>query len=184
MITSTQPVTADDLLQMERSGRYQLVRGELRRMQFADNIHGRVVMIIAGSLHAHVIANRLGNVYAAETGFLLATDPDTVRASDVAFVRRERLEQVGDVEGYWPGAPDLAVEVTSPNDRFTEVEGEVFDWLEAGSSMVIVVNPKKRTATVYRSNDDITVLSEEDMLSGYDVVKEWKMRVGDMFRGL
>jgi Uma2 family endonuclease len=184
MMMSTQPITADNLLQMQRSGRYELVKGELIAMPFADNTHGRIAMVIAVSLYAHVMTNHLGNVYAAGTGFLLTTDPDTVRAPDVAFIRRERLERVGDVQGYWPGAPDLAVEVISPNDRFTEVEEKVFNWLEAGTAMVIVVNPKKRTATVYRASDDITVLNEDEILSGNDVVKEWEMRVGDMFRSL
>ena len=181
MTTSTQYVTADNLLQMERSGRYELVRGELRTIPFADNMHGRVAMMIGGSLYAHVKANQLGSVYAAGTGFLLARDPDTVRGPDVAFVRREGLEQVGDVEGYWPGAPDLAVEVISHNDRYTEVEEKVFDWLEAGTLMVVLVNPKKRTATIYRSNDDIVVLSEDEMLRGDSVVEGWEVKVGAFF---
>jgi Uma2 family endonuclease len=140
-------------------------------------------MVIGGSLLSHVTAKRLGKVYAAETGFLITSDPDTVRAPDVAFVRRERLEEIGEVEGYWPGAPDLVVEVISPNDRFTEVEEKVFDWLEAGAAMVVTVNPKKRTATVYRANDDIVVLTEQDVLRGGDVVAGWEMRVEDMFGG-
>ena len=176
-----QAVTAGDLFQMRRNARYELIRGEMRTMPFADNIHGRVVIMIGGSFHAHVKANHLGNVYAAGTGFFLGREPDTVRAPDVAFVGRERLEQVGDVEGYWPGAPDLAVEVISPNDRFTEVEEKVFDWLEAGTLMVIVVNPKKRTATIYRSNDDIVLLNEDEVLRGDSVVQGWEVKVAAFF---
>jgi Uma2 family endonuclease len=76
-------------------------------------------------LAQHVEERGLGAVYAAETGFLLGRDPDTVRAPDAAFVRRERVEEVGETEGYWPGAPDLAVEVVSPGDAYAEVEGKV-----------------------------------------------------------
>jgi hypothetical protein len=72
-------------------------------------------------------------IHVVATGFTLATDPDTVRAPDVAFVSRERIEAVGEVEEYWPGAPDLAIEVISPNDSQVEVEEKVFDWLEAGT---------------------------------------------------
>jgi len=79
-------------------------------------------MNIATSLNGSVRAQRLGVVYAAETGFLLATTPDTVRAPDVAFVSRERLARQGEVEGYWPGAPDLVVEVISLADRYADVE--------------------------------------------------------------
>jgi Uma2 family endonuclease len=77
-------------------------------------------------------------------------NPDTVRAPDVAFVSQERLEAVGEIEGYWPGAPDLAVEVISLGDSHVEVEEKVFDWLEAGTKMVFTINPRSRSVTVYR----------------------------------
>jgi Uma2 family endonuclease len=103
--------------------------------------------------------NRLGTVYAAETGFRLASDPDTVRAPDVAFVSQARVEAVGEVEGFWPEAPDLAVEVVSPGDSYSEVEEKVFAWLDAGTKMVVVINPRQRSATVYKSPTDIIALA-------------------------
>jgi Uma2 family endonuclease len=117
MSTTIQPTTANDLLQMPDDGfRYELVRGELTKMSPAGNKHGRFAANITGSLVPHVKANKLGAVYAAETGFWLASEPDTVRAPDVAFVSQKRLDEVGDVDGFWPGAPDLVVEVISPSD--------------------------------------------------------------------
>src|SRR6266571_9040008 len=83
-------------------------------------------------------------------------------APDVAFVSRQRFEAVGEPEGYWPGAPDVAVEVISPHDRYTEVADKVVEWLEAGSRMVVVVNPRQRSVTVYHSRTDIVMLTEED----------------------
>jgi len=175
-------VTAEELLRMPDDGfRYELVRGELRQMTPAGNIHGRVAMNFGTSLNNHAKAYDLGVVYAAETGFKLAGDPDTVRAPDVAFVGRERLEAVGEVEGYWPGAPDLAVEVISTGDSYVEVEEKVFDWLEAGTKMVVVVNPRKRSATVYRSLANITVLTETDVLDGGDVVSGFRLAVQEIF---
>jgi Uma2 family endonuclease len=174
-------LTAKDLLQLKGDARYELLRGELITLPFREIIRGRIAVIVGTSLHSHAAANQLGVVYAAGTGFLIATDPDTVRAPDVAFIRRERLEKVGPVEGYWPGAPDLVVEVISPNDHYTEVESKVFDWLEAGTSMVIVVNPRNHAATLYRSFDDITLLTEDDTLRGEPVVPGWEMRVEEMF---
>jgi len=138
-------------------------------------------MKVAGPLDNHVTANKLGAVYAAETGFLISSDPDTVRAPDVAFVSQRRLDEIGDVEGYWPGAPDLVVEVISPSDTHTEVEEKVFEWLGAGALMVVVVNPRKRSVTVYRSLVDIRVLTESDRLDGGDVVPGWTMPVKDIF---
>jgi Uma2 family endonuclease len=122
-------ITAEELLRMLEEGRrYELVRGELRTMTQAGHPHGRVAMRIAWPLAQHGEERGLGTVSAAETGFLLAKDPDTVRAPDAAFVRRERVEATGEVEGYCSGAPDLAVEVVSPGDAYAEVEGKVAEW--------------------------------------------------------
>jgi Uma2 family endonuclease len=91
------------------------------------------------------------------------------------------VEAVGDVESYWPGAPDLAVEVISPHDTYTEVEEKVCDWLEAGAHMVIVVNPRRRLVTVYRSLANVVVLTEHDTLEGGDVVPGWTLPVSVVF---
>ncbi|MCI0401692.1 MAG: Uma2 family endonuclease [Gammaproteobacteria bacterium] len=179
---TAQVITAEDLLRMPNDGlRYELIRGELRKMSPAGYKHGRVVINVTTPLDQYVRAHNLGVVFAAETGFKLASNPDHVRAPDVAFIRRERVEQSGEVEGYWPGAPDLAVEVVSPGDSYTEVEDKVFDWLEAGTRMVIVVNPRKRAVTIYRSLTDVVVLAENDMLEGGDMVPGWTIPVKDLF---
>jgi Uma2 family endonuclease len=161
--------------------RYELVRGELRTMTPAGHPHGRVAMRIAWPLAQHVEERGLGTVYAAETGFLLAKDPDTVRAPDAAFVRRERVEATGEVEGYWPGAPDLAVEVVSPGDAYAAVEGKIAEWLRSGARLVIVVDPSNRTVKLHRSLTDVAVLTEDDEIDGADVVPEWRLRVRRLF---
>jgi Uma2 family endonuclease len=177
-----QQVTADELLLMPDDGfRYELVKGELRRMKHAGNVHGRVTMSFAWRLARYVDENQLGTAYAAETGFRLASDPDTVRAPDVAFASRARVEAVGEVEGFWPEAPDLAVEVVSPGDSYAEVEEKVFDWLEAGTRTVVVVNPRQRSATVYKSPSDITALAEGDVLDGGEIVPGFDLAVREIF---
>jgi Uma2 family endonuclease len=182
MATTHQLMTAEELLCMPDDGyRYELVRGELRRMAPAGHIHGRVAINVTTPLDQYVRVHNLGVVYAAETGFKLASNPDVVRAPDVAFIRRERVEEVGDVEGYWPGAPDLAVEVISPSDTYADVQEKVFDWLEAGTRMVILVMPRKRAVTIYRSLTEMIMLTEHDVLDGGDVVQGWELPVRDLF---
>lgn len=182
MTTANLLVTAEDLLRMPDDGmRYELVGGELRKMAPAGHIHGKVAMNISTPLDQYVRAHHLGTVYAAETGFKLASNPDTVRAPDAAFIRRQRVEEVGDIEGYWPGGPDLVVEVISPSDTYSEVEEKVLEWLEAGAHMVVVVNPRRRVATVYRSLTDIAILRETDVLEGGDVVPGWVMPLSEVF---
>ena len=178
----TKPITADELLAMPDDGfRYELVKGELIRMPPSGYEHGVRTVELTTPLHTHVKTNELGVVCAAETGFLLTQDPDTVRAPDIAFISRERVEKIGAVKSYWIGAPDLAVEVVSPGDTVREVEDKVAQWLEAGARMVWVVSPKLRTVTVYRSLTDIVVLAEKDTLDGGDVVPGFQIRVAEIF---
>jgi len=182
MVVVRQQVTANELLHMpDDDFRYELVRGELRQMNPAGNVHGRITVRVTWRLAQHVEENRLGAVYAAETGFRLASDPDTVRAPDVAFVSQARIEAVGEVEGFWPEAPDLAVEVVSPGDSYTDVEEKVFAWLDAGTKMVVVINPRQRSATVYKAPTDIVALAEADVLAGGDIVPGFELAVQEIF---
>lgn len=182
MSTTVQSMTAADLLRLPTDGRrYELIRGELRQMAPAGPTHGRLAMRIASHLFQHVEAHHLGTVYAAETGFQLTQNPDTVRAPDVAFVSQERCETVGEIEGYWPGAPDVAIEVISPSDRYADVEDKVVEWLAAGSRMVIVVNPRQQSVTVYHSHTDMVRLTEEDTLDGGEVVPGWRLPIKEVF---
>ena len=175
-------MTANDLLRMPDDGyHYELVQGELIKMAPAGHQHGRVIVNLTTPLDQHVRTHGLGVVYGAETGFKLASDPDLVRAPDAAFVRTECVAAVGDVEGYWPGAPDLAVEVISPTDLYGDVEAKLLDWLTGGTRMVLVLDPRKRTVIVYRSLTDVVVLSESDMLDGADVVPGWRIPVRNLF---
>jgi Uma2 family endonuclease len=175
-------MTAEELIKLPRGrSRYELVNGELREMSPAGHNHGRIAARLAGALWRHVEEHELGEVYAAETGFTLTTNPDTVRAPDVSFIRQERVEEVGEAKGYWPGAPDLAVEVNSPGDTVSEVEEKVEEWLEAGTALVWVVSPKLRTVTVYRSREDISTLAEKDVLDGEQIIPGFRYPVAKLF---
>jgi len=180
--TLTKPVTADELLAMPDDGyRYELVTGELRKVSPTGDEHGDITMELAALLHRHVKEHRLGKIYAAETGFKLGSDPDTVRAPDIAFVTRDNFERTGRLTGFRSGAPDLAIEVLSPGDRVSRVEGKVSQWLGCGARMVWVVSPKLRTVTVYRSLTDIITLTVNDKLDGGDVVPGFQIEIAEIF---
>lgn len=181
-LTVTKLVTADELFAMPDDGwRYELVNGELIRMSPTGQEHGALTVNLTVPLGAYVKSQRLGVVHAAETGFILAHDPDTVRAPDIAFISRERYEKVGKTSKYWDGPPDLAVEVLSPSDTVRKVEDKVSDWLEAGTRMVWVISPTLRTVTVYQSLTEISVLTEKDTLGGGGVVPGFKIPVAEIF---
>jgi Uma2 family endonuclease len=128
-------------------GRCELVRGELRMMSPAGVEHGWVIMNVAVPLAVFVKQQRLGYVLGAETGFVIHHEPDSVRAPDVAFLCRERIQ--GEVPaGFLEGAPDIAVEVLSPSDTASEVLEKAEDWLTAGCDEVWLVDPRRRSVSI------------------------------------
>jgi Uma2 family endonuclease len=162
MTTTTQLMTAEELIKLDEPYRYELVKGELLTMPLAGFQHGTVAMNIALLLGAHVKANNLGTICAAETGFKLESDPDTVLGPDVSFVARDRLVTVS--QGYYPGPPDLAVEVLSPGDRRSRVERKTNLWLLHGTKSVWLVNSRHRTVEVVRASGERKLYHESDEL--------------------
>lgn len=183
MTTQTRLMTAEELFKMPDDGyhRYELVRGELRKMAPPGAYHAKSATRVGRSLANHVDENDLGEVYIGEVGFRIGSNPDHVRAPDVAFVRREREDEVGEMHGYFPGPPDLAIEVISPNDIYREVDEKVRDWLDAGARMVIVINPRRPNVIVHLPGEAPVTLTQEDTLDGGNVVPGWEMPVRNIF---
>jgi len=177
--------TAEELLAIPDDGfRYELIEGEIRKMSPAGMAHGFIASQLDRLLGQHVFLNKLGATFTAEPSFRLGRDPDTVRVPDIAFIRSARLGRWDRREACWEGAPDLAVEVVSPNDTQGEIDEKAKAWLDAGAAMVWVVSPAQRTVTVHRSPTEITTLTENDELDGQDVVPGFRCRVSDIFENL
>jgi len=172
-------ITAEELLKMPNRGRCELIAGELKMVTPAGHTHGRIVINATRLVSMHVWREKLGVVYAAETGFVIARDPDTVRAPDVAFVTSPRVPE--DSGGFLPGPPDLAVEVVSPDERVQEVEDKVKAWIEAGAAAVWVVWPNTRTISVHRPHEKAATLREDDTLDGADVLPGFQCHVNEVF---
>ena len=151
-------------------------------MSPAGGRHGRVAIEIAHLLKKHVDQFDLGVVYAAETGFLIERDPDTVLAPDVAFISASRHALLENEISYLPMAPDLAVEVLSPNDRFSRVESKAFQWLDAGTKLVLLVDPENKAVHGYRSRKQIEVYEIAETVDCTNAVADWSFNVTDVFR--
>jgi Uma2 family endonuclease len=132
-------------------------------------------------LGIYILENKLGVIFAAETGFILATNPDTVRAPDVAFVRKERLPAGGLPLGYLPISPDLAVEVISPFETAEDIQEKVEDYLRAGTSQVWTVYRKTRSVVIHYANRSTSVLRETDNLEGGDLLPGFSVPVAKLF---
>ncbi len=176
--------TADDLLRIsvDSSHRYELIQGALITMSPAGYKHGDYAMGLGARLRVHAEDYDLGTVFAAETGFQLTTNPDTVRAPDASFVRKERIPRTSKF-AYFPGAPDLAVEVVSPNDRAEEVQEKVQMWFHHGTKLVWVVEPRTQTVTVFRIDGSATVLKANDTLNGEDLIPGFSYPITKLFSG-
>jgi Uma2 family endonuclease len=181
MSTQACLITAEDLWNMPGDQHRELVRGELRTMAPSGGEHGAIINNLAFVLTSHVRQARLGVVFGAETGFVLARDPDVVRGADVAFVQAARIPATGIPKKFWEGAPDLAVEVLSPSDSLDEIEEKVDDYLRANTPLIWVLNPRRKTVTVYRPDEKPRILSESDALTGEDVIPGFGCQVAEAF---
>ena len=164
---------------------YELVDGELIMMMSpAGPLHGYLVIKIGAVLHAYVEEKNLGMVFGEQTGFILTRNPDTVRAPDVAFVREDRVPTEGVGNEYFLGAPDLAVEILSPSNRPSAMRRKTNQYFAAGTQLVWVVDPKRRTIAVHAPNRDPTTLNETDTLDGEDVLPEFRYEIAQFFARL
>lgn len=180
MSYSARLVTADELERMPGDDfRYELVRGRLIRMSPVAPRHGDVTATLIALLMPHVRTRRLGRVW-TEVGFRLFHDPDTVLAPDVAFVTADRLP-APDATGFYRGAPDLAIEVLSPDDRPGDIRSKVRDYLAAGTPMVVIVDPAARSVAVHRPRVTPRVHRETDTLELDPILSGFSVSVSSLF---
>lgn len=165
----------------EDEWRTELVAGRIVREPPAGFAHGGLATRLASRLDSHVRERGLGMVLGAETGFVLSEEPGTVRAPDVAFVSRARLPTPEARAGFARLAPDLAVETVSPSNTVAEVQAKVLDYLEAGSRMVWVVDPRTRSVTLYESLHAIRLLREPEEIEGADLLPGLRLPVAELF---
>ncbi len=175
-------MTADELFDLPDDGnRRELYLGHVLSEPPAGADHGDVGARLLILLGNHVSKHDLGRIFNADTGFVLSRSPDTVRAPDIAFVSRERIEPLGRVKSFFPGPPDLAVEVLSPSERAGTIHSKVGDYLAAGCRMVWLVDPDAQTITVHRPLGTARVVPRDQSLSGEDIVPGFAFRVSEIF---
>jgi Uma2 family endonuclease len=173
-------VTAEELEKFpDDDRRYELVEGRVICMSPVGFQHGRIVMHFGSMLHQHVQSRKLG-VVMTEVGFKLASNPDTVRAPDIAFIRQDRIP-LAEPRGFWNGPADLAVEVLSPDDRQSDVRTKVEQYLTRGVSLVVVIDPDAETAATFRRSAPPATRHGIERLDLDDVVPGFSCRAEEIF---
>jgi Uma2 family endonuclease len=179
--TISKPLTADDLLKMGDIGRCELIYGELVMMSPAGFEHGVIAVRIARFLSQFVEDNDLGQVLAAETGYKIESKPDLVRAPDASFIRKDRLPKTT-LKKYFPGVPDLAVEVISPGDTRREIAEKVNMWLAHGAVSCWVLDPDSMTVTIHRSGQKVIRLTTRDRIKNEPALPGFVLDVARIFK--
>jgi Uma2 family endonuclease len=174
-------MTAEQLLRADVPNKStELVRGRLIVREPPGTQHGRVQSKLNFLVGAFAYSHKLGALFGQDTGFKIASDPDTVRAPDLAFVRRERLALIAP-RGYAALAPDLVAEILSPDDRPGEVLAKIGEWLDAGVEIVWLIDPDRRTAQVYRSDGSVAAVAHDGALEGDTVLPGLTIPLAELF---
>jgi Uma2 family endonuclease len=183
--TKTKPMTAEEFAdwvqRAENTNKwFELFRGEVIELPPPQKIHGFVSANSVRILGNYTFLRRKGYVTGNDSGVILERDPDTVRGPDAALY--EDAERFADLHPkYGEVPPRLAVEVLSPNDRADRILRKIMDYLNNGVEMVWLVDPEKRTITVYRPDQGPRLLEETEELNGEDILPGFRCRVADFF---
>ena len=174
-------ITGDEALALGDIGRYELVEGRIVRMSPTGDEHGGYESNFHLAIGSFVKAHRLGKVRVGESGVYTRRNPDTARGVDVAFISNERWAQRQKHASFLDVAPDLIVEIMSPDDRWTKVTQKLREYFAIGVRLVLVADPGARTVYAYRSPTDVTEFGEADVLTGGDVLPGFSVPVAEVF---
>ncbi|HEX9670214.1 MAG TPA: Uma2 family endonuclease [Thermoanaerobaculia bacterium] len=174
-------VTGEELYRRPDLGPCELVDGRIVPMSPTGDLHGGIEAILAAALLAYARETGRGKVRSGEVGIYVRRGPDTVRAADVLFISNERWARRSS-EGYLDVAPELVVEILSPDDRWTDVTIKLADYFAAGVVAVWVVDPSLRKVFAYRSLTDVRQF-EDDRLVEEDVLPGFSLSLADLFAG-
>jgi Uma2 family endonuclease len=182
MATTEKLLTAAEFEALPDDGkRYELIDGELREMAPTVNWHGEVETNLTTLLHTHVRPHGLGRVSCGEVLYIVRRNPDRVRAADIAFIRQDRVPPLEARQHIMEVLPDLVVEILSKHDTVEEISDKIDDWLGAGVQMLWLVDPFRRTVTIYQPGHDPTLLGEHGILEGDPVVQGFRCPVTEIF---
>ena len=173
-------MTAEEFYTLPDDGtRMELVDGEVRKMVPPGSEHGRSSNLIGAHLLVYATSNPGVEVW-GEAGFLIARNPDRVLAPDIAIIRTSRIPSSGVPKTFFPGPPDIAIEIVSPNDTANEILDKVRDWFDGGALQVWAFYPGPPRLVVHRPDGSSQTLERDDAIDGGDLLPGFRMKVADL----
>ncbi len=171
----------EELLALPKDGYdKEIIHGEMI-VSPAGSEHGAIIMAIAGPLHVYVVRKQLGQVLDGQTGCRMSSGD--LLSPDVSFVSAARWEaHRKSKEVFFPGGPDLAVEVLSPDDSLRILKKKILQYFTEGTRLAWVVHPRKRCVTVYHAPTSADILTVDDALDGEHVVPGFSLKIAHLFR--
>jgi Uma2 family endonuclease len=179
--TAEKLLTGEELLALGDIGPCELVEGRLVHMSPTGDLHGGYESNFDEQLKAFVRKHNLGKVRVGEVGIYIRRNPDTVRGADVVFISNARYAKRQLQAGFLDVAPDLVVEIMSPDDRWQEVNEKLRDCFSIGVRLVWVGNPAEPAVYAYRSLTDVRRFGSDDELTGDEVLPGFSVRVATLF---
>ena len=174
-------ITGDELYRMPGVGLCELIDGRIVPMSPTNVAHAIIEIRIAAALENFVRARKTGKVLVGEAGLFTRRDPDRVRAADALFISNERYAQRKKKHGYLDVAPELIVEVLSPDDTMVEATQKLREYFAIGVRVVWVIDPQAETVFTYRSLTDVREFKEGDVLPGDEVLPGFEVAVASLF---
>jgi Uma2 family endonuclease len=182
MVTTTKLYTAEELAAMRTDEPWELWEGELRKVPGAGSAASTLAGWIGILISRFVEPGDLGLITFADGSFIFRRNPDVVIVPDVAFTKWENVPNEEAPISFFPGHPDLGVEVKSPSDRRRDIEEKMERYRDAGVPLVWWVLPEDRAVEVYRDGQLVATLHEGDVLDGGDVLPGFTLPVAEIFR--
>jgi Uma2 family endonuclease len=163
---------------------HEVVDGELVMSPKNNPYHGKICAELLTTLWAFVKARQLGAVWDSSTGFWMYNR--NCRAPDISFIRKERLQALGfksNSQNFFPGAPDLAVEVLSPNNTRAEIDERLKDFFGSGTQIAWIINPDTECVEVCHAPDQRKLVGSGADLDGEHLLPGFRYPIADLFKG-
>jgi Uma2 family endonuclease len=178
--TETKLITGEELAAMGDIGSCELIEGRIVPMSPTGYEHGNIETKIGAALYTFVSARKLGKVQSGEVGIYTRRNPDNVRGADVLFISNERFTRRKS-SSYLDVAPDLVIEILSPDDRWSEVTEKLREYFAIGVRLVWIIDPKSRSVHAYRALTDVREFTENDDLPGDEVLPGFSIKIRELF---